>query len=237
MARAHAGRALWHNASRPVSGMLATPQTPAMPAEPAPNPSHDQTDEALLVRARQGDDAAFEALVRRYEQEVFHFLMRFVRNRAAADDLFQETFVQVHQSAGTFDAGQRFKPWLFTVAANKARDWLRRARRRQTLSLSAEPGGPDGDEGRSFLELMPGDLPAPPDVAESADTAARVRQVVDEMPDHLREVIGLAYFQRLAYKEVAEALDVPVGTVKSRLHAAVGTFATLWRQRFPDEPA
>jgi RNA polymerase sigma-70 factor (ECF subfamily) len=219
-------------------------------APPDANPNApDADDQTLLSRARRGDEAAFAALVQRYEQEVFHFLLRFVRNRAAADDLFQETFLQVHQSAGSFDVDRRFKPWLFTIAANKARDWLRRQRRRPTASLSAEvdtPGsasggaaggnsGGGGGGGRTFLDLMASDLPEPPDLAATADVAQRVRGVVDELPDHLREVILLTYFQKLAYKEVAEMLDVPVGTVKSRLHAAVGTFATLWQQRYPQE--
>ncbi len=208
---------------------------PAPDANPPVPPERD--DEALLMRARGGDETAFRTLVERYEQELFHFLLRFVRNRAAADDLFQESFLQVHQSAGSFDPERRFKPWLFTIAANKARDWLRRHRRRQAASLSAEvdaaSDGPGG--GRTFLDLMESDLPAPPDLAATSDLAQRVRSVVDELPDHLREVILLAYFQKLAYKEVADMLDVPVGTVKSRLHAAVGTFASLWQQRYPQE--
>lgn len=194
-------------------------------------------DESLIARARGGDDAAFRTLVERYEQELFHFLLRFVRNRAAADDLFQESFLQVYQSAGGFDIERRFKPWLFTIAANKARDWLRRHRRRQASSLSAEMDHTGETSGGTFLDLMESDLPPPPELAATADVAQRVRSVVDEMPDHLREVIVLAYFQKLAYKDVADILDVPVGTIKSRLHAAVGTFATLWRRRYPDDDA
>lgn len=200
-----------------------------------PRPLTELDDEQLLAQARGGDDAAFRTLVERYQVEVFHFLLRFVRNRAAADDLFQETFLQVHQSADTFDLKKRFKPWLFTIAANKARDWLRRARRRQAASLSNEIApGREGD-GRSFLDLMPADLPPPPELVATQDLSERVRRVVDELPDHLREIIVLAYFEKLAYKEVAEMLDIPVGTVKSRLHAAVGTFAALWHKRYPDE--
>ena len=79
-----------------------------------------RTDEALLGSYMQGDRPAFAELIRRYSNELLHFLTRFLGSRAAADDVFQETFLQVHLSAETFDTKRRFKPWLFTIAANKA---------------------------------------------------------------------------------------------------------------------
>ena len=82
-------------------------------------------DEALLRRYLDGDRSAFATLVRRYERELFHFLIRFLGDRAAAEDTFQEAFLQVHESAKTFDLSRRFRPWLFTIAANKGRDLLR----------------------------------------------------------------------------------------------------------------
>ena len=86
------------------------------------------SDEQLLVAYRHGDRASFSRLVQRYQRELFHFLVRFTGDRAAAEDIFQETFLQVHQSAEQFDPQRRFRPWLFTIAANKARD-LHRANR------------------------------------------------------------------------------------------------------------
>lgn len=191
------------------------------------------TDEQLLGLHRTGDEAAFQALVERYRRELFNFLARFSGSKAAADDLFQEAFLQVYISADTFDLSKRFKPWLFTIAANKARDLLRKNKRRKTLPLSASVGGAGGDDdGRTFIDLMEADVPIPPENAETAETADLVREIVQEMPDHLREVLLLAYFNRLAYKEIAEQVNVPLGTVKSRLHAAVGTFAELWKARY-----
>ena len=189
------------------------------------------TDEQLLQQYRSGQTPAFEALVERYRLELFHFLARFAGNRAAAEDLFQETFLQVHLSAETFDTSRRFRPWLFTIAANKARDYLRRNSRRQTPQLSA-PIDESGDDSRSFEDLLASDFPLPPEEVEKQETRELVKQVVSEMPDHLREVLLLAYFQQLAYKDIAEMLSIPLGTVKSRLHAAVATFAELWKQRF-----
>ncbi len=188
------------------------------------------TDEQLVGAYRTGTEPALAELISRYQGELFHFLLRFVNSRAAADDLFQETFLQVHISADTFDVTKRFKPWLFTIGANKARDYLRRNKRHKAVPLDASV---DGEGGTSFVDLMEADLPMPDDTADSEEVRELVRGIVGELPDHLREVLLLAYFQRLAYKEIAEMLGIPLGTVKSRLHAAVGTFAELWKARYP----
>lgn len=190
-------------------------------------------DEQLVVAYREGEVAALPELMRRYEKELFHFLIRFAGNRAFAEDLFQEAFLQVHQSAKTFDASKRFKPWLFTIAANKARDHLRREKRRRTAPLSAMID-PSSDSGASFIDLMEADIPLPDDTADDAEIANLVRELADQLPDHLREVLVMAYFHQFAYKDIAEMLSIPLGTVKSRLHAAVGTFAQLWKARHGD---
>jgi len=186
----------------------------------------DATDEQLVERFRDGQTPAFELLVKRYRHELFHFLIRFVGNRASAEDIFQEAFLQVHQSIESFDVTRRFKPWLFTIAANKARDFLRRSNQRQAAALSAKIGDEDG---REFMDLMEADLPLPDQTFEKEELRERVRQVAASLPDHLREILLLAYFHRFPYKEIAEMLDIPLGTVKSRLHAAVGTFAQYWK--------
>jgi len=193
------------------------------------------SDETLLARHREGDEAAFAELVHRYEQELFGFLLRYVRRPAVAEDLFQETFLQVHQSADSFDPSRKLRPWLFTIAANKARDHLRRMRRRQTRPLSAPFGAGEEGDGAGYLDLLEADLPLPSEGVENAETAELVRQVVSELPDHLREILLLAYFQKFSYKEISSMLEVPLGTVKSRLHAAVGTFAELWRHRYGEQ--
>lgn len=193
------------------------------------------TDEQLLDRYRGGDDAAFDALVRRYQQELFHFLIRFTGSRAAADDVFQEAFLQVHLSADTFDTDRRFKPWLFTIASNKARDYLRRQARRPTTTLSApigghSGGGGGGETGQSFLDFMQADLPLPDESLEESELAERVQSTIGEMPEHLRQILLLSYFEKFSYQEIADILGIPLGTVKSRLHAAVANFAERWKQ-------
>lgn len=185
------------------------------------------SDELLLDAYLRGDRAAFTALMNRYRDELLHFLTRFLGSRAAAEDVFQETFLQVHLSADTFDTERRFKPWLFTIAANKARDHHRKHMRRSAVSLSASIDS-EGD-GERFVDLLQAQVPNPDHPLLDAERSRLVKNVVDSMPMHLREILLLSYFQRMSYNQIAETLEIPLGTVKSRLHTAVAAFARAWQ--------
>jgi RNA polymerase sigma-70 factor (ECF subfamily) len=189
----------------------------------------DPSDEELLRGFLAGDAGAFEAIVQRFATELFTFVVRFVGSAASAEDVVQETFLQVHQSAGGFDSDRRFKPWLFTIAANKARDHLRSRARKRERSVETGRGGED--ENPSLLEILSDPSGGPEEALETNEQRELVRQVIDEMPEHLREVLLLGYYQRFAYKDIAEVLGIPLGTVKSRLHAAVANFAAAYRRR------
>ncbi len=190
------------------------------------------SDEQLMLRYQQGDTAAFETLIRRYRRELYHFLARFVGNAALAEDVFQETFLQVHLSAGGFDVTRRLKPWLFTIAANKARDALRARSRRPAAELDAMVGSAGDTDGARYVDLMPAEIPPPSRTIENQETSESVRNIVRQMPDNLRTVLLLGYFHELPYKDIAAILDVPLGTVKSRLHVAVKEFARRWKAAF-----
>jgi RNA polymerase sigma-70 factor (ECF subfamily) len=190
----------------------------------------ERTDEELLAAYRTGDHNSFAALVERYQRELFHFLVRFLGDRAAAEDIFQETFLQVHQSADQFDPQRRFRPWLFTIAANKARDLMRSQARRPTNPLQATINANDDDSGQ-FIDLMQSDAPMPGDALEREELQKTVQSTVEAMPEHLREILLLSYFHQFPYKEISEILKIPLGTVKSRLHAAVAYFAERWKNR------
>ena len=187
-----------------------------------------RTDEQLLADYRSGDKASFSELVGRYQRELYHFLVRFLGNRAAAEDVFQETFLQVHQSAEQFDPQRRFRPWLFTIAANKARDLIRSQARRPTNPLQASIS-PGDEESGEFIDLMQSVDSTPSDPMEREELQRQVQTTVTAMPEHLREILLLSYFHQFPYKQISEILDIPLGTVKSRLHAAVAHFAERWR--------
>lgn len=187
-----------------------------------------RSDKELLADHLAGKPGAFDALAVRYAQELYGFLFRFLGNAAAAEDLTQETFLQVHLAAQSFDATRAFKPWLYTIAANKARDYLRSRSRRQEQSLDA---GVDDDETASPLHMLEAADAPVTDEVDAEERRALVRTLIEKMPEHLRLILMLGYFQQLPYAEIAEVLDIPVGTVKSRLHAAVTHFAKLWGKR------
>ncbi len=188
--------------------------------------SDTRTDEEMLADYLDGDVAAFRALLERYHDPLLRFLIRLTGGRATAEDVFQDTFLQIHQSAGGFDGTKRFKPWLFTIAANKGRDALRRKNRRPTVSLSA---GIDAGSDRSFVDLMLIDMPDVSDRMNREELAAAVQRAVDHLSPRLKEILLLSYFQKMGYQQIAEVLGIPLGTVKSRLHAAVASFAKAWQ--------
>ncbi len=209
------------------------PDPEAFPADnartgvkPAP-----RTDEQLLEAYRGGDRNSFTELVSRYERELYHFLVRFLGDKVAAEDVFQETFLQIHQSAESFDTHRRFRPWMFTIAANKARDLIRSNARRPTNPLQASiKGDPDNGE---FLDLLKSAEEAPEMPMQKRELRQKVQATVTSMPEHLREILLLSYFHQFPYQQISDILDIPLGTVKSRLHSAVAYFADRWRTANP----
>jgi len=190
----------------------------------------DRSDELLLKEYTHGDRAAFTTLMKRYSNELVHFLTRFLGSRAAADDVFQDTFLQIHLSAETFDVERRFKPWLFTIAANKARDYHRKHNRVAAGGAMSLSSAIDSDgEGERFVDLLESEVPTPDTPLLDAERSRIVKQVMDSLPLHLREILLLSYFQRLSYNDIARDLTIPLGTVKSRLHTAVAAFARAWK--------
>ena len=182
-------------------------------------------DEDLLAEHLAGVPGAFEILVARYAEDLHTFFQRFVGNAAAADDLVQETFLQVHLSANSFDPARAFKPWLYTIAANKGRDFMRARGRRPMQSLDSTGGGEDSPSPAALLEADDTSAEQEVDVEERK---RQVRGLIAQMPEAQRLILVLGYYQKLPYSEIADILGVPVGTVKSRLHAAVNQFAKLW---------
>lgn len=187
------------------------------------------SDEQLLQRHLDGDGEAFTALVERYRDELFNFLARFVSNRTLAEDVFQDAFLQLHVSAGRFDMSRRLKPWLFAIAANKARDSLRSRGRRQAVSLDV-PLSSDGGGRSSYGDLIPSNIPAPDETSLNLERSLVVENIIRQMPETLRTVLLLCYFNDFAYKEIAAILEIPLGTVKSRLHSALRHFARIWQE-------
>jgi len=187
-----------------------------------------QTDAELLARYAAGEEAAFRIIVNRYKNGLYVFLRRFLDRRDLIDDVFQETFLQLFTSRESFDVSRPLRPWLFTIAANKAKDALRKRQRTAATPIGTifEPEEMSFDD---ILNILTSDTTRPYEKLEKSETSARVRQIIANMPENLREILILAYFNKFSYKQMAQVLSIPIGTVKSRLHTAVGRFAKEWK--------
>jgi RNA polymerase sigma-70 factor, ECF subfamily len=192
--------------------------------------SSSQTDEELLLGYREsGDPDLFSQLVHRYERELFSYLRRYLGDAEMAEDAFQAAFLQVHLKCQQFEPGRTVRPWLYTIATNQAIDAQRRSRRHRMVSLDRSAGA-DGEDVGKLLDLLTSRELAPTAQLNADERRNWLHQAVEQLPHGLRDVIELVYFQDLKYREAAESLNIPVGTVKSRMHAAVAKLTEAWNQ-------
>lgn len=188
-------------------------------------PTLTKTDEQLMARVRRGCRESFALLVRRYEGELYGYLRRYLGDADLASDVFQNTFLAVFKKAGQYEAGRAVRPWLYTIATHQAIDAMRRLGRRPASRLD-DLFESEHDENWHSLLASPG--PGPLDRAETEERRRAVRASVEELPEFLRQVVTLAYFQELKHAEISEILGIPVGTVKSRLHTAITRLQEAW---------
>ena len=186
------------------------------------------TDEELILEYRVSrDQSLFSILVYRYERELFSYLRRYLGRSDWAEDAFQATFLQLHLKCDQFQEGRRLKPWLYMIATNKAIDLQRRQKRHQIVSLDTTGRNADGDSTR-LVDLVEGDEASPLTQLGQSEAGDWVQNAIDRLPEHLKLVVNLVYYQGLKYREAADVLSIPVGTVKSRLHAAIGKLTADW---------
>ncbi len=193
--------------------------------------SKKQTDAELFAQYAAGEEAAFREIVSRYKNGLYAFLWNFLNRQDMVEDVFQETFLQLFNSRDSFDTSRPLRPWLFTIAANKAKDALRKQQRTATISIGAIADSQEMSFD-SVLNALTSDSTMPYEELEGGEIALQVRRVVADMPENLREILVLAYFNKFSYKQMAQILSIPIGTVKSRLHTAVGRFAKDWKAAF-----
>jgi len=172
-------------------------------------------DGELLARCLAGDERAYRALVQRYQARVFSLAMRMVRQREDAEDLTQETFVRMFRAAERYDPTRPFAAWLFTIASRLCIDHLRRRRLPSVSLWRAEPGS---EEERTLDVEDPG--PRPEDAASRHEEQAWVEALIQSLPPHYRIVVMLRHQEDMSYEEIATTLNLPLGTVKARIHRA-----------------
>jgi RNA polymerase sigma-70 factor (ECF subfamily) len=191
------------------------------------------SDEQLLeVYRLDRDPAVFTELVSRYQRELYNYLRRFLGDASLAEDVFQGTFLQVHVKRDSFEPGRKFRPWLYTIATNQAIDAQRRNRRHRRLSLN-QPNQAGSENIGTLIDMVAGDTGDPALSAENGEQSAWVRDEVDALPEPLRNAVNLVYFRGMKYRDAAKIMSVPVGTVKSRLHAAIQRLGQAWHDWQP----
>jgi RNA polymerase sigma-70 factor (ECF subfamily) len=176
-------------------------------AEAGGQSSGEMADARLLSGIARGEEESFNALLAEHGNAVFAFLCRRVRPRETAEDLFQETWIHVIQSAGTFRGSSPVRPWLYRIALNVITDHYRRG-------MAKRRGG--GVEPES-LDSVPEQAVVLPESLARSQEAATLHEAVERMPDPFREVVRLRYFEELSTRDVAAVLDCAEGTIKSRL--------------------
>ena len=189
-------------------------------------------DRALVARVAAGDAEAFESLLERYGEAVRRHLGRMVRTGGAADDLAQEAFLRVWTRAGQWDGRGSFRGWLFRIATNLALNHLRSVRRRRQRPLEPPPPEPLSDEDDEPLApawMIDASALGPDAIVELAEERELCRRLIDRLPEGKREVFRMAHEAEMPVREIAEALDIPEGTVKSRLHHARKRLAREWQ--------
>lgn len=191
-------------------------------------PDNKVSDAELLERYRAGEEDAFREIVDRYKNPLYAFLRRFLNRQDVVEDVFQETFLQLYTSQDKFDPERPLRPWLFTIAANKAKDSLRKQQRGPSLSLGAIADSSEVSID-DVVNILQSYTTTPDDEVSRDETAERVRGIIADMPENLRVILILAYFEQFSYKQMAEILSIPIGTVKSRLHTAVVHFTKKWK--------
>jgi RNA polymerase sigma-70 factor, ECF subfamily len=170
-----------------------------------------RADDDAIARMQRGSmDAAGEVMVQ-YQQRLYRFLIRMVQEPAAAEDLFQQTWIRVMQKVGSYDVRRSFDSWLFSVAHNLAIDHLRKKR---SVSL-------DDDDGEAPLQWLAGAGPDPLEQVLSQERGVMLAMVIARLPAIHREVLSLRFEEDLKLEEIAEVIGVPVSTVKSRLSRAL----------------
>ena len=192
------------------------------------SPHADCSDEELLALFRQGTHEAFGVLVRRYEGELFGYLRRYLGDSDLADDVFQNTFLQLYTKIQQYEPGRPVKPWLYAIATNQAIDALRREGRHQTVRLFQEGDDAKDADMPNLSTLLESRGPSALEHLQTEERKQLIRGTVEKLPDFLKQVVILAYYQGLKYKDIADIMSIPVGTVKSRLHSALCKLQEAW---------
>jgi RNA polymerase sigma-70 factor (ECF subfamily) len=202
---------------RATSRWLAQPRPDAIPL-----PVHDHAqldDRELATLAAKGREGAFRELLKRYERPVFSLIYRMVRDRTLAEDLAQEAFIRAFNAIASYNTSYKFSNWIFKIANNHTIDYLRK-RRLETVSIHGSPHATTPDEVSQTSVMLESGGESPHELVEHRELGGQIEDAIGELREEYRTVILLRHVEGYAYDEIAEIMDLPLGTVKTYLHRA-----------------
>ncbi len=177
------------------------------------------SDQEVVLQAREGRQAAYRELIRRYERPIFALIFRMVRDRELAEDLSQETFVKALNAIGSYRPEFKFSSWIFKIANNAAIDHLRR-RELDTLSLEGSPHAATPEAMQATALQIGNREESPLEAVEARELGSAIEAAIGRLRPEYRSGILLRHVEGRAYEEIAEILDLPLGTVKTYIHRA-----------------
>ena len=173
----------------------------------------EMTDEQLIAAFQQGDENAFVQLVDRYKDRLINFVYRFLNDMTDAEDLVQETFLKVYKKKHSYREIAKFSTWIYTIAGNLARSELRKRKRRKTYTMSAL-----SFEDQEFTPVDPGkDTEG---IVFNSYAGEEIMRAIEQLPEPFKTITILRDIQELSYEDISRILDIPMGTVKSRVNRA-----------------
>lgn len=174
-----------------------------------------QTDEDLVSAYLAGEEKALDLLIQRYLKPIYNFIYRYIGNQGDAEDIVQDTFVNVWKSIRKFDRTRKFKTWIFTIARNASLNWIKK-KKPQLFSQF------DNEEGDNVIEESTADpSPLPDELFARADLSKKLSEILEKLSPEYRLVILLHYTNHFTFQEISELLKVPLNTVKSRHRRAL----------------
>jgi RNA polymerase sigma-70 factor (ECF subfamily) len=182
-----------------------------------PKARDERPDEDLMLALKHGDEVAFAELMRRHRGPIVNYVHRLIGDRDRAEDLAQEVFLRVYRHAGTYRVTARFTTWLYTIASNLGKNELRNRARRRNVSMEDTPRELQQEDYHLGTRE---DFLAPDRIADLNDRQRKVRKAIDALPEHFRMMLVLRDLEGFAYEEIASMLELPLGTVKSRINRA-----------------
>jgi len=186
---------------------------------PDPSSLASLSDQEVVLQARDGLEAAYRELIRRYERPIFSLIYRMVRDRELAEDLSQETFIKALNAIDSYRPEFKFSSWIFKIANNAAIDQIRR-RELNTLSLDGSPHATTPDEIEATALQVSARGLSPLEALESRELGGMIEQAIGRLRPEYRSCILLRHVEGLAYEEIAELMNLPLGTVKTYIHRA-----------------